>query len=327
MPKKLKRVAIKEEFVVLTGDFRLAIVLQQMLYWSERVRDFDKFILEEKARLQKNNLELDNITLQNGWIWKKADELIEECMFFTLNNKGQSKAISSDTMRKYLKILVTNGWLDERDNPDPKYKFDKTKQYRVNLIKIHKDLKNLGYSLQGYKFDSIQNTETIDTTEPENFGFEEEELGFDSNILDFENRKNRTRIAENSGAIPEITTEITTEITNQHHKRQINKNNDDVDIKNKQIELLVSVLNSNLSLNREDCLEASTFIINQFGFELAYSKLDNILYINKKSKIVNLVGLWTTLCQKNSPDILEIKQNENNYFKTNDDKFNDIYVT
>jgi len=38
----LKRIVIKEELVVLTGDYRKAILLNQFLYWSERVKDFDK---------------------------------------------------------------------------------------------------------------------------------------------------------------------------------------------------------------------------------------------------------------------------------------------
>jgi hypothetical protein len=46
--RKLKRVVIKEELVALTGDIIEAIILNQFLYWSERVEDFDKFIMEEK---------------------------------------------------------------------------------------------------------------------------------------------------------------------------------------------------------------------------------------------------------------------------------------
>ena len=55
-PKKLKRVVIKEELFALTGDFKEAIILNQFIYWSERIRDFDKldadivdFNLEELA--------------------------------------------------------------------------------------------------------------------------------------------------------------------------------------------------------------------------------------------------------------------------------------
>jgi len=47
---RLKRVVIKEELVALTGDYIKAILLNQFLYWSERVEDFDLFILEEQQR-------------------------------------------------------------------------------------------------------------------------------------------------------------------------------------------------------------------------------------------------------------------------------------
>lgn len=55
-PKRLNRVVIKEELVALTGDFKLAIVLNQMLYWSERRSDADKFILEEIERFKLQNV-------------------------------------------------------------------------------------------------------------------------------------------------------------------------------------------------------------------------------------------------------------------------------
>lgn len=35
-PRKLKRVVIKEELVILTGDHIAALALNQFLYWFER---------------------------------------------------------------------------------------------------------------------------------------------------------------------------------------------------------------------------------------------------------------------------------------------------
>ncbi len=139
--KKLKRVVIKEEMVELTGDYRIAILLQQFIYWSRKVEDFDRFIQEEQIRRGE---ELD-ISFKHGWFWKKAEDLCEECMLFVHSKNGEKKKYTKDTIRKYIKYLVKNGWLSERDNPDPKYRFDKTKQYRVNLQKINRDLQSLGY--------------------------------------------------------------------------------------------------------------------------------------------------------------------------------------
>lgn len=78
--KKLKRIVIKEELVALTGDFKLAIVLNQMLYWSERVADFDQFILEEKNRLKAEKMDDRVLPYRHGWIYKTASELGNECM-------------------------------------------------------------------------------------------------------------------------------------------------------------------------------------------------------------------------------------------------------
>ena len=52
-PRRLKRVVIKEELVELTGDFVKAVLLQQMLYWSERVQDF-KQLLRRTSTGRKN---------------------------------------------------------------------------------------------------------------------------------------------------------------------------------------------------------------------------------------------------------------------------------
>jgi predicted transcriptional regulator len=145
--KKLKRVVIKEELVELTGDFKLAIVLQQMLYWSDKVKDYDKFLQDEikRSKMAMGEEEITNAEklqevdlFSHGWIYKSAAELSEETMI------GASKT----TMGKYLEELVNKGWLDKRKNP--KWKGDNTFQYRVNLFKIQKDLYQLGYCLEGY---------------------------------------------------------------------------------------------------------------------------------------------------------------------------------
>ena len=136
--KPLKRVVIKEELVELTGDFRPAIILNQFIYWIERMYDTDKYIREENERALKHDLKV-NMEESKGWIYKTAEELNNELMV------GMSKA----TIGKYIKQLVEAGYLSQRRNP--KYKWDKTLQYRVDLYKIQKDLAKLGYALEGYK--------------------------------------------------------------------------------------------------------------------------------------------------------------------------------
>lgn len=186
--KNLKRSVIKEEFIALTSDFKKAVILNQMIYWSERVKDFDKFISEEKRRAEKERQEI-NIELLNGWIYKTAEELSKETML----------GLAPSNVRRHLRELVKKGWLSERTNLN--YKWDKTKQYRVNLCKIHEDLKKIGYSLQDYKV-SINREETeARTVQNENSNVQNEKSEMQNEKSEMQNRK----------AIPEITTEITTE--------------------------------------------------------------------------------------------------------------------
>ena len=187
---KLKRAVIKEELVELTGDYKLAIVLNQFLYWTERVgaKRYNKWKEEETNRTTNNPNELDG-----GWIYKSASELVEEIMI----------GVSDSTARRYAKELIEQGYLMERDNP--KYKWDNTKQYRVNLINIVNELDKLGYHLEGYKYDDLLQSPTTPN-------FQNEKSSFDSEDSSFENEK----------TIPEITAENTNPETT---KKGVIKNN------------------------------------------------------------------------------------------------------
>ena len=148
--KPLKRVVIKEELVELTGDFRPALILNQFIYWIEKMYDTDKYILEEKERALKHDMEV-SIDESKGWIYKTAEELNEELMI----------GMSVPTIRKYIKQLVEKGYLIQRRNP--KYKWDKTMQYRVDLYKVQLDLGKLGYVLDGFKL--LPNIKIVEETE------------------------------------------------------------------------------------------------------------------------------------------------------------------
>lgn len=146
--RKLKRVVIKEELYSLTNDTICAIILGQLIYWQERVEDFDAFIKEEKVRAENNGIDL-SIDMQNGWMYKKASDLVEECM---LN-------VSDVTIRRYLQNLINKKYIECRNNP--KYKWDKTLQYRVNLSFIISEIKKLGYDgLSGYVLLNQKNEES-----------------------------------------------------------------------------------------------------------------------------------------------------------------------
>lgn len=142
---KLKRVYIKEEIFALTQDTFEAIILGQLIYWQERVRDFDDFIEEEKERRLNDGSNLD-LEPQNGWIYKSCKDLIYDCML----------TISTTSMRRYLQKLIDKGFIQERKNSE--HKWDKILQYRVNLDFVITEIKKLGYDgLSGYKLSCNQN--------------------------------------------------------------------------------------------------------------------------------------------------------------------------
>lgn len=205
-PTKLQRAVIKEELVALTGKYQLAIVLNQMIYWSEKRNDADRFIQEEVERIHKyaqSENELEGLKKEelksHGWIYKKAEELSEETMI----------GVKPKAMREYLKELVEKGWLDQRRNP--LVKMDRTLQYRVNLIKIQQDLNELGYFLEGYSMLNHTNTEKENSYFPQ----ENTKRQKENRTGEKENRK-----VEKEKAIPEITTEITTNVVVEDERVQ-----------------------------------------------------------------------------------------------------------
>ena len=246
--KKLKRVVIKEELTALTGDIVKAIILNQFIYWSERVQDFDKFISEEKSRAEQAGTEI-NIEYTKGWIYKSAEELSEETML----------KMSASSIRKHLKELIDKGWLLERTNPI--HKWDRTKQYRVNLLKIQNDLWELGYVLQDYKI-PFSKTETPFSKTKNAFSKIENEV---SN-LENPNSETKNQTAKNRKAIPEITTEITNK-----EKRSINLSEtfadgltDEEDLK-PQISQVDNKIKTELPLHFSETEELLAELVNRTG--------------------------------------------------------------
>ena len=124
---------IRKEFITLTGNLFQAVLLNQLLYWTQRVKDFTLYLEEERLSPLKGDE-----PHRHGWIYKTARELLEETML----------GVSPATVRKHLKMLLEKGWIEERDNPQNKW--DRTTQYRVKIRKLHKDLKVIGYKLPAF---------------------------------------------------------------------------------------------------------------------------------------------------------------------------------
>jgi hypothetical protein len=184
--ENLMRVVIKEEFVKLTGDYKKAVILNQLIYWSQRIKDFDKFLEEEKERSQDLDIEL-----RNGWIYKKSEELSKEVFGM----------FSGRTISRILIELEAAGYLHSRNNP--KFKWDRVKQYRVNLKFIRSELLNIGYVLEGFSLKGALNHKRQ---------------------IDESTSQSVSSNSQPVSAIPEITTEITTE-TNVSSSSSINNDN------------------------------------------------------------------------------------------------------
>ena len=174
---KIKKSVIREDLLAITGDYRKAIILNQFIYWSERVADADKFIEKENEIAQSNGEETRELFY--GWIYKSAEEMADEIML----------GLSASQVRKHIGSLVDMGYLSKRNNP--KYKWDRTLQYRVNLVNIARDLKEKGYPLSDYKI-------VIPDSAP---------LNAHQCAINGEQSQNQTH--SDDEAIPENTTDIT----------------------------------------------------------------------------------------------------------------------
>ncbi|HUX79573.1 MAG TPA: hypothetical protein VMW10_07535 [Alphaproteobacteria bacterium] len=225
---------IRKELVALTRNSQVAVVLNQLLYWAQRIKDFDLFLEEER------NFNPEDKTIPcYGWIYKTADELIEETLL----------TVSRPTMRKYLRALVEGGWIEEKTNPDKRW--DRTSHYHINLRKIHDKLLTLGYRLSGFDmrpFDQDSKTEekgsktchTLDvppsdpskdsylTSELKNLPDEERNLPSKLEILPDEERNLSSKLKNLPGQERNLPsklknlraytyTETTTENTNREH--------------------------------------------------------------------------------------------------------------
>ena len=182
-PQKLKRVIIKEELVELTGNYVDAILLNQFLYWSERVKDFDLF-LQQEAEL--NGREPDKCCF--GWIYKSYDALSKETML----------GLSPSNIKKHIETLHNAGFIEIRQN---KNKWDRRKEYKINLKYIQNELILKGYFLECYTLGTPFSVLENGSSEIEN------------RISKTENRTNQNR-----KTVTEITTETTTDIKKKARK-------------------------------------------------------------------------------------------------------------
>lgn len=145
--RKLKRVVIKEELVELTGDSVKSLILSQFLYWTDIMNNLDEKKKRDIEAFEKigETYEANKLRkeLRNGWFFKSAAELDDEIMI--------SKR---STIDRKLKELIELPFIETR-TPDEMAKTNREKAnrstwYRIDLKILHKELKKIGYPLEGY---------------------------------------------------------------------------------------------------------------------------------------------------------------------------------
>ena len=142
--------------------------------------------------------------------------------------------MSTPTIRKYIKQLVEKGYLVQRKNP--KYKWDKTIQYRVDLYKIQLDLGKLGYALEGYRLlPNIQIVEEAGEIE------ESENIEVDENKKDLPvgaDKPNENQNINDNNSIPQNKEKDSSESKKNHFGNNCQNNIDNLDKENINYEKL-----------------------------------------------------------------------------------------
>lgn len=175
----------RRSLFVLLGNDRKARILDHFIFLTPKKgkNNFRVYMEEEMTRAMN-----DDENLQGGWIWKSCNELIEEAML----------SVTHVTARNYLKDLCEKGYLFERSNPENKW--DKTKQYRVNMLKLIYDLNKLGRKLESFPDGDILLERIV--KEPESL--------ISPNVDNLKSNENNLKsILDNLKAITEHTTKST----------------------------------------------------------------------------------------------------------------------
>jgi hypothetical protein len=127
-------VPLREEYAALAGVARgdvgglpFALVLNQLEYWQRR-KELDGYVAEEKTRAANNG----QGPTEQGWFYKAAHEMSGE--LFGL--------VSVKTAERALDRLVEIGVVMRRGNPSNKV--DRTWHYRLDLVKLHRQLAGSG---------------------------------------------------------------------------------------------------------------------------------------------------------------------------------------
>lgn len=139
--RKLKVVTIREDLLVITGDWLSAVILNQMIFWQDVVDRMDRSNYQALQMAQKIGDERQAQELEKqmryGWFWKSAQEMTEELMGIA----------SRQTVNNRMNDLAKAIYLFKKN---PEKGGNRSNWWQVNLVKINEDLQEKGYMLHGW---------------------------------------------------------------------------------------------------------------------------------------------------------------------------------
>lgn len=129
----MKQCILREDFLKLTDSYISAMILENLVSYTKSSFKL-KTLIEEELGSIDNNIH----SFLEGWFTKSYEQLSSDSL---LN-------VDKKTIANNVKLLITLGYITEREHPNERW--NKAKQYRVNVSKLQKDLNNIGFCLEGF---------------------------------------------------------------------------------------------------------------------------------------------------------------------------------
>jgi hypothetical protein len=125
--RSFEKVAIvRQEFYLLTNDTFLALMLNQLMFWTKGNLERNKWLNEEERR---ETNPVDAKRLKYGWIRKSADDIAEEAMI----------SAGKMSIGRYMQKLIDMGIVARK-----KIRGTKGYEYRVMLLELESQLSAIG---------------------------------------------------------------------------------------------------------------------------------------------------------------------------------------
>jgi uncharacterized phage protein (TIGR02220 family) len=154
-------VLIREDYLQLCEDNHCAaLLLSYFEFWTNIKIGSNELLKAEYERALKEGIEFPVDLIEDLWIYKTLQEIAQE----TFSLFGKRKIISA------LSFLVQKGFLEKRFNP--KYKWDKTLQYRLNIKLLNEKLaskvQNAPLDVSKMTYREVQKRKSRGSDEPSN---------------------------------------------------------------------------------------------------------------------------------------------------------------